>query len=367
MVEKKPPLVFFESLKEWQSFAPGLERVHFTLQKLGNPHQQFRHVLVGGTNGKGTVCFNLALNAPGKTGLFLSPHLLDVRERITLAGEIMPDSLWRRAHEHIKARIGEMELSYFEWLLVLAVMMFALEDVEFGVFEVGLGGRLDAANALDPELSVITNVSLDHMGLLGNTVEQIALEKIEIARRARRLLLPAELMENEKIANRLLEIGCVPYLFYGQNGFSRNEQVLDGALACLGFKRKWGGLAHLAGRREKVRDQPLLYLDGAHNEAGWQDLVAWVRDCTDEKVNVLCALSLGKDPQQFLEIIGPVARSVQVWNVDFEKVLPVERWPNDIDIVDEDVLVDLVREPLLVCGSLYMVGAFKTWLANQKN
>src|SRR5690606_31422872 len=110
---------------------------------------------------------------PRGSGLFISPHLLDVRERISLQGDPAADELWREAHGRVRAAVPEPELSYFEWLLVLAAEMFRLRSVPVAVFEIGLGGRFDAANALDPCLSVLTNVSLDHTAILGETVTVI--------------------------------------------------------------------------------------------------------------------------------------------------------------------------------------------------
>ncbi len=166
------------------AYKPGLGTVIALSEKFGNPHRRLRCIHVGGTNGKGSTAHSLAsvLQAAGfKVGLFTSPHLLDFRERIRINGNMIP----REEVTGFVERCRECDAlaakpSFFELTTVMAFDWFAREKVDVAVIEVGLGGRLDSTNIITPELSVITNISLDHVAQLGDTLLQIASEKAGI-------------------------------------------------------------------------------------------------------------------------------------------------------------------------------------------
>lgn len=148
-----------------------------------HPHQQFRTVHVAGTNGKGSVSHMLAsiLQEAGyKTGLYTSPHLKDFRERIKINGEMIDEQYVIDFVEDNKAVFAELHPSFFEMTVAMAFKYFADRQVDIAVIEVGLGGRLDSTNIIRPLVSVITNISFDHMALLGDTLEKIAREKAGI-------------------------------------------------------------------------------------------------------------------------------------------------------------------------------------------
>ncbi|HEX4852194.1 MAG TPA: Mur ligase family protein, partial [Puia sp.] len=150
---------------------------------LGNPHTKFKTVHVGGTNGKGSTSHMLAsiLQTSGyKTGLYTSPHLRDFRERIRINGEMVREEFVISFVERIKPLIESIEPSFFEITVAMAFEYFAQQQVDIAIIEVGLGGRLDSTNIIQPELSVITNIGYDHMNMLGNTLEKIAFEKAGI-------------------------------------------------------------------------------------------------------------------------------------------------------------------------------------------
>lgn len=166
------------------AYKPGLGTVIALSEKFGNPHRRLRCIHVGGTNGKGSTAHSLAsvLQAAGfKVGLFTSPHLLDFRERMRIDGNMIP----REEVTGFVERCRECDAlaakpSFFELTTVMAFDWFAREKVDVAVIEVGLGGRLDSTNIITPELSVITNISLDHVAQLGDTLPQIASEKAGI-------------------------------------------------------------------------------------------------------------------------------------------------------------------------------------------
>ena len=167
---------------------PGLERMHRLMEILGHPQKSFRSIHVTGTNGKGSVCAMLESifrHSGVRTGLYTSPHLLDLTERVKIQGRDISWKSLARLLGKIKLRAGrlEREITYFEIVTAAAFCAFAEESVEMALVEVGLGGRLDATNVLPrPEICVITNIALEHTEYLGGTVEKIAWEKAQIVK-----------------------------------------------------------------------------------------------------------------------------------------------------------------------------------------
>ena len=147
---------------------------------LNNPHKKFKSIHIAGTNGKGSVAHMLAsiLQEAGyNTGLYTSPHLKDFRERIKKNGQMITEQKvidFVLEHKHLFERL---EMSFFEMTVALAFNYFSKEKVDIAVIETGLGGRLDSTNIINPELSIITNIGLDHTNFLGNSIEEIAMEK----------------------------------------------------------------------------------------------------------------------------------------------------------------------------------------------
>jgi len=359
MVNRHPPIApLLES--EWRQFQPTLHRIAAALQALGSPESAFPHILVGGTNGKGTVSWNLAQNLPGKVGLFLSPHLVDVRERILVDGRGVPDHLWISAHEKACRLIPKVSLSYFEWLVLVAAEVFKSCGVSWAVFEVGLGGRFDATNSLNPCISVITSVGLDHVEILGDTKEKIALEKIEIARSGRPLVIPEEVVRLPGIGDRLEEMGprILPVKLKTPPTFLDNDILVNKTLRALRIPRRTQKLQSLPGRRSRLDIGAGVYLDGAHNPMAWSDCARWVEKELPSNMRLLCGISEGRDPAEFLALLKPVVSQVLVWRAGFDRELPSHCWPRGTKFVDTPEIPSLFDQPLLVCGSLYLLGRF---------
>jgi dihydrofolate synthase/folylpolyglutamate synthase len=155
-------------------------------EALGNPQDQFKSIHIAGTNGKGSTSHMLAaiLQTAGyKTGLYTSPHLKDFRERIKINGHWCDEAFVIEFTERIQPLIDEIEPSFFEITVAMAFEYFAKQKVDVAVIEVGLGGRLDSTNVIKPELSIITNIGWDHMNMLGDTLEKIAVEKAGIIKK----------------------------------------------------------------------------------------------------------------------------------------------------------------------------------------
>jgi len=173
---------------------PGLERTRLLLETLGHPERGYPAIHVAGTNGKGSVVAILAsiLNAAGyRVGRFTSPDLIDLRDRIAIDGEWIEEERFAALTERIAPPLGSGadRPTLFEALTGIALAHFAEEEVDIAVVEVGLGGRFDATNVVDPILTILTNVDLDHTGILGDTIAKIAWEKAGIAKPAVPLLV----------------------------------------------------------------------------------------------------------------------------------------------------------------------------------
>jgi len=197
-----------------------LEHMRVLLQEMDHPERRFHCVLIAGTNGKGSTAATLAsiLRSSGlKTGLYTSPHLVRMNERIRVNGEEISDDDFAALQgevDRIAERLVERaELpwhpSFFEMMTAIAFEHFAREKVDLAVLEVGMGGRLDATNVVDPRVSVITDISLDHQKFLGNTVGEIAREKVGIIRSGGAVVtLPQQPEANDVIGNTILELGA---------------------------------------------------------------------------------------------------------------------------------------------------------------
>jgi len=206
-----------------------LAHMRVLLAGLDHPEKRFPGVLIAGTNGKGSTAATLAsiLQASGlRTGLYTSPHLIRINERIRIDGEAISDDDFALLHDVVdrtaERLVGERELpwhpSFFEMLTALAFEYFARRRVDIAVLEVGMGGRLDATNVIEPLVSVITDIALDHQKFLGNTVAEIAQEKAGIIRAGGAVVtLPQQPQANDVIGNAILEldargISAVPYV-----------------------------------------------------------------------------------------------------------------------------------------------------------
>ena len=168
------------------AYKEGLSNTHKLDEYFGHPHQHFRTIHVGGTNGKGSCSHTIAaiLQSAGyKVGLYTSPHLVDFRERIRINGEMIPETYVIQFVEKHRHFFEPLHPSFFELTTAMAFNYFAESEVDIAIIEVGLGGRLDSTNILSPLLSVITNIGIDHTEFLGDTLQQIATEKAGIIKK----------------------------------------------------------------------------------------------------------------------------------------------------------------------------------------
>ena len=184
------------------AYKADLKNIIALSETLNNPEKKFKSIHVAGTNGKGSVSHMIAsvLQESGyKTGLFTSPHLKDFRERIRINGQMIDEETITDFIENHKSSFNVIEPSFFEWTTALAFKYFEKEKVDIAVIETGLGGRLDSTNIINPELSIITNISFDHMQLLGDTLEKIATEKAGIIKKRIDVVIGERQKESENI------------------------------------------------------------------------------------------------------------------------------------------------------------------------
>ncbi|MGW1455014.1 bifunctional folylpolyglutamate synthase/dihydrofolate synthase [Salegentibacter agarivorans] len=279
-----------------QAFKKDLSRTIKLAKHLGNPHQKFQSVHIAGTNGKGSTSHMLAsvLQESGyKVGLYTSPHLKDFRERIKVNGKFIPKKNVVGFINENRDFLTENELSFFEMTVGMAFDHFAREKVEIAVIEVGLGGRLDSTNIITPEVSVITNIGLDHTAFLGDTLAKIASEKAGIIKDNIPVVIGEKQKETtdiftEKAKQHNSEIYFAEDLKFDKyhtdlKGDYQNKNIKSvlGAVKVLrekGWEIPEDGLRNglnsvklhtsLQGRWDILQEKPKVICDTAHNTEG---------------------------------------------------------------------------------------------------
>lgn len=402
---------------------PGLERITKLLRFLGNPQDKVRSIIVGGTNGKGSVSATITsvLKSEGyRTGLYTSPHLVRVSERIRINDEeISTDDLSKLVLEIKKLSFRLLEEpSYFEVLTACAFLYFAEKKADFSVLEVGMGGRWDATNVVAPLISVITNISKDHTEFLGETIEKIAFEKAGIIKCGVPIVTAAKgesLRVIETVAyDRSASISVMGKDFKGRGestkdfsyfgmmwdlehlkfalpGFYQVENasvaisVLESLSRFYGIKIKENNLrkgllsVKWDGRMEFLREDPPLILDGAHNPAGARALRESMQMLfPGNRFVFLIGMLADKDHEGYLSEISIVAERFIITDVPSERSIKAEELAKiaSIFLKDVEVIRDFKKafysvEPFLislcVTGSLYLVGAIKGFYVSYSN
>jgi dihydrofolate synthase / folylpolyglutamate synthase len=348
-----------------------LDRMHELLRRLGDPHTKFQSIHVAGSKGKGSTCAMLesVLRQAGhRTGLFTSPHLTDVRERIQVQHELISETELAAVADTIRPVVESLEVegqrpTFFEVTTALGFMHFARQEVELAVVEVGLGGRFDATNVLTPLVSVITSISLDHVAILGETLEQIAFEKagiikpgvpvvsgvikpgpdkvierIAAERQApvfrrgiefsyRRSAPPAEVVS---VQTEHLQVEFKPHL-YGEHQ-AANAAVAVATLDVLAERgistsvseiRKGLESVEWPARFEIVETKPLAILDCAHNVASAEALARTLNErFAGRPRSLIFAASSDKDVEGMFRVLAPQFEKVFLTRSESPRAIP---------------------------------------------
>jgi len=382
-------LAYLAGLKE-SRIRPGLERIQRALDALGSPHLNFPHLIVGGTNGKGSVVAlagSVLETAGFSVGCFTSPHLHGFEERIVINREpVNPEEL-QDLVETVKA--CGVELSYFEFATAMALVHFSRHHVDIALLEVGLGGRWDATNATDPMISVITSVELDHKEWLGENIEKIGVEKAMILRPGRPLIVngagPAAL---EAILATAQSFNAIPLI--GGRDFScgwepsgrtmwfkgrrwdlsvispglpglfqmENTATALATLECLaekGFSMDSGVVirgiagARWPGRFHDLGGSPKIIVDAAHNPAA----VRWlIRSLGEKKIVWLFSAFSDKDIEVMTEAMAAAGKDFVLVPMDHPRACPLEEMKKRMKSGSRVTTAATVAEGLKLASSL---------------
>lgn len=211
------------------AYKEGLENIEALLKIVGNPEKKLKAIHIAGTNGKGSVAHLMSSYCQErhlKTGLFTSPHLVDFRERIRIDGEMVSEEQILEFFKLYKPQIDELQPSFFEITTALAFWHFATQKVDIAVIEVGLGGRLDATNVIRPLLSIITNITLEHTHLLGDSIAKIAMEKGGIIKKETPVIVGEFHPESYPVFTDLADKHNAP-LFLAEENYTINGDLND--------------------------------------------------------------------------------------------------------------------------------------------
>ncbi|WP_229781332.1 bifunctional folylpolyglutamate synthase/dihydrofolate synthase [Deinococcus arenae] len=391
---------------------PGLGRVEALLSRLGNPQRAFRTVLVGGTNGKGSTAASVAamLRAGGvRAGLFTSPHLTRFTERFVVDGAELPEAEVAAALAELRPHAEEVGASFFEVITALGALLFSRAGVEVAVMEVGLGGRLDATNTLDPVLSVLTNVGLDHTEVLGNTREAIAREKAGILRAGRPAVtgVAADLRPILRAEGAdLWALGEEAHLSVQGRGWEGSDVTVGNPAGTVRLRTPLlgahgaanAGLAALAALRLGLRPEAVqagaqavqwpgrlevipwrgtrVLLDGAHNPDGAQAVAAALRELGVERLPLVFGAAGDKDLAGVAAALRSLASEVILTRAALS---PRAADPASLAHLFPEVPLTVTDHPqaaldalaarrapqALVCGSLYLLGEVRPLLLGE--
>ncbi|MBW2965270.1 bifunctional folylpolyglutamate synthase/dihydrofolate synthase [Candidatus Woesearchaeota archaeon] len=379
-------IVQYMNSLEFAGMKLGLTRMRNALKIHGNPDKKLKIIHIAGTNGKGSVAAMTAkiLQTAGyKVGLFTSPHLVDVRERIRVNWTPISKDEFREAF--VRAKDKSEDLTFFELITLMAVMHFVQRKVDYAVFEVGLGGTYDATNFEQSLMSVITRIGLDHTDMLGETIQQIAQEKCNIIKPGQTVVTTSANSDVMDVIDRTAhDKGCrlvvaeessYPTGLKGQ--FQKQNAGIAVAIAKeLGVSEeniKKGLLdAEWPGRIEWYGKNVLM--DSAHNIPGLKALVDYVSTLKYEKLFIVFAVSRNKKYNEMLKILPPHEELIFT-QTSVTRRLPVEDIPKDLECKKVRDPVDALayaksragkNDLVLVCGSIFLVADIKAALERVK-
>jgi dihydrofolate synthase/folylpolyglutamate synthase len=381
------------------AYKEGLENTWALDAHFGHPHRNFRTIHVAGTNGKGSVSHTLAaiLQSAGyKTGLYTSPHLVDFRERIRINGTPISKEYVVDFVEHERCFFEPLNPSFFELTTAMAFKYFSDEKIDVAIVEVGLGGRLDCTNIIMPDLSIITNISFDHVQFLGNTLAMIASEKAGIIKAGIPVVIGETTPETKPVfLAKALEVGApiyfaeendredFPGVEYELKGFyqEKNKRTLLTALPLLkeadyriDEECVREGFAHvveltgLMGRWHKLHDRPTLVCDTGHNVGGITYVVEQLCQQKCHQLRIIIGMVNDKDISGILALLpkeaiyyftqASVNRALpanQLYELASEAGLLGKAYPDVKSAVEAAIKESLPEDFIFVGGSNFIV------------
>lgn len=304
------------------AYKPDLSNIEGICEILDNPQKKIKTIHVAGTNGKGSVCnilYNLYKKAGYKVGLFTSPHLIDFRERIIVGEDEISKEYVVNFYKENLERFKKISPSFFEWSTALAFCYFKDSNTEINIIETGLGGRLDSTNIIQPELSIITSIGLDHKAILGDTLKKIAKEKAGIIKENIPTLLGADILEesvfreicswkNSKLhkavnKNDGIQTSLPNYQIKNWNTAKKATEILKNKFKIGEIEDDPKKFLTIKGRWQIVGRRPMTILDIGHNEQCIVELRNQLKNETFEKLILIIGFSKDKDISTLLNLL----------------------------------------------------------------
>mgnify|MGYP001252220654 CR=1 FL=1 len=425
----------FNTVNEWLEWQQTIHplNIDFKLERILNVYKRLniskvakKVITVAGTNGKGsTVSFleSVLKNNNFKVGAFTSPHILNYNERIKINGKEAGDDLLLDAFEHIDEKRGEITLTYFEFATLSAFYIFSQLDLDVAVLEVGLGGRLDATNIIDSDISIITSISIDHTEFLGNTIDSIALEKAGVMRSFKKSIFaqekpPAVLYQYAKnksvnllvhnndynvsrypnswsISSKNLSIEEIPNLRmigdyqynYAAASILALQEIFPECLTNKNILKKSISQTQIAGRFQYLQNSPDIIVDVAHNEDAAKALLKNIKDKGYKEISVVLGILNDKDVYSIVEPFTSVVNNWFIGTINSERGMNAEEikyrikslFKNTLNIKTYNSIYSAFNDArnhqtsdslILVYGSFYTVSEVlknKTSICNEKN
>jgi len=308
-----------------EAYKPGLDRISNFLEFINSPHKNLKFIHIGGTNGKGSTAHYISsiLQESGyKVGLFTSPHFYDFRERIKVNKKKIDKDFITEFTNLNKKNIENNSLSFFELSFGLAVSYFNRNKVDIAIIEVGLGGRLDATNIINPLMSIITNISLDHTEILGDNLEDIAGEKSGIIKKDSITIIgESNNLINTVFINKAKK--CNSKIFINDQHENLYSNVLyqekNISTAIFSIKHLVGfnitevnilnGIENVElntgfyGRWSKISDDPKVIIDVAHNNSGFEQLAYQIEREDYKKLYIILGFIKGKKVKELIKYL----------------------------------------------------------------
>jgi dihydrofolate synthase/folylpolyglutamate synthase len=383
------------------AYKTGLENTHKLHEHFGRPADELKFVHIAGSNGKGSCSSMLASSfteAGYKTGLFTSPHLLDFRERIRINGVMIEEEFVISFCNEVQALELDFSPSFFEVTWIMALLYFKKEQMEVCIIETGLGGRLDSTNIIQPELSVITNISIEHSNFLGDTIEKIAFEKGGIIKPNTPLVVGRFQAASDEVFLELVRERKAS-VFYARNFSSKvpdnlflradyqkenyktcsaSIQILQGKFKNLNIEHLENGLENLhkntgfAGRLQTVSENPRIIIDVSHNEDGiLQTLAVFRKEISNKSLKIIYGSSSDKGVKNILKLF-PKSCRLYLTSFENERAISAEKLKNEADNLGlksssfthvKEALASVKAESspddtILICGSFFLIHDF---------